>query len=85
MDYNLLEDFSSKFKEIHDNEMNEDFEEFDPLSEPQIKIRLMEAIEKLRHDLTSNTESDVRIDELMFGEDFCLDMFDRDQFEQVNS
>jgi len=34
MDYNLLEDFSSKFKEIHDNEMNEDFEEFDPLSEP---------------------------------------------------
>jgi len=45
---------------------------------------MMEAIEKIRKDLASNEEVEVNIDELYNDEDFYIESFDRQQFEEIN-
>jgi len=74
-DHALSLDFAKRFKE----EFGED-----PLSHPKSKLQMMEAIEKIRKDLTSNEEVEVNIDELYNDEDFYIESFDREQFEEIN-
>ena len=52
------------------------------MSIPKVKQRILEAVEKMRKNLTPNKEAELLIEELMDGEDM-EHSFTRDSFEKI--
>ena len=72
-DYILAQEVAKEFKKKF---------ECDPFKPPKIRMRLLEAVAKMRKTLTVNKEAAVSIDSLMEGED-CVHQFTKEQFETL--
>jgi heat shock protein 4 len=73
IDYQLFDMLATEFEKKHG---------CDPKSSPRCRLRLLDAIEKMRKLLTSNKEADVICEALMEDEDLKR-KFTRDELEEL--
>lgn len=73
IDWDLLTHFAAKFKAQYG---------CDPMKNEKAKLRMLDAIEKLRKTLSANSEANINIECLMEDEDLFYN-FKREELEQI--